>query len=68
MFDICMNIWEKVSKPPSERVNAFLYIAKVVDKYPELIPEVAYITQEQYTETLSPGIRKSYERLVQKLF
>lgn len=68
LFDICMTIWEKVNKSPSVRMTAFQFIAKTVEKYTDLKHEISFITQSQYSETLSPGIRKSFERMVQKLF
>jgi len=66
VFDICMNMWESISKGPSIRYNAFMFILKVVNKYPELKPEFDFITQDQYLETLSPGIKHSILAKVKK--
>jgi hypothetical protein len=63
LFDICMTIWEQVGKIPSVRVFAFRIILRIAKKYPELKSEIAFITQQQYTETLSPGIKASVERM-----
>jgi hypothetical protein len=64
LFDTCMNIWEQVGKIPSVRVFAFRIIYRIARKYPELSNEIKYITQTHYTETLSPGIRNSVERMI----
>jgi len=64
VFDLCMNMWESINKQPSIRANAFMFILKTVTKYPELKEEFAFITQDQYLETLSPGIRNSIKMKV----
>jgi hypothetical protein len=63
VFDLCMTIWEQVGKIPSVRVFAFRIILRIAKKYPELKTEITFMTQQQYTETLSPGIRASVERM-----
>ncbi len=67
LFDHCINIWEQVGKIPSVRVFAFRMIFKIAEKYPEMKPELVFITQPHYTDTLSPGIRNSVERMIRKL-
>lgn len=64
LFDICMTIWEKINKSPSVRWTAFYYITETAKKYPELSNEIAFITQSQYLETLSPGIKNAIERMM----
>jgi hypothetical protein len=64
LFDLCMTIWEQVGKIPSVRLFAFRIILRIAKKYPEMKSEITFITQQQYTETLSPGIRRSVERMV----
>lgn len=64
LFSFCMDLWEQIHKKPSVRWNAFMYILKMAGKYPELMNEVALLTQEQYMETLSPGVRHSLSRLM----
>lgn len=59
LFGLCMDIWEQVHKAPSVRGNAFLTIYQMAKKYPDLMNEIQLLTQEQYMETLSPGIRHS---------
>lgn len=64
LFDHCMSIWEQVGKIPSVRVFAFRIIFKIASKYPEMLSELRFITQPHYTDTLSPGIRNSVERMI----
>jgi len=66
LFDICMNIWEQIGKNPSVRVMAFRFILKMAEKYPEISNEIQFITQKHYLETLSPGVQRSVEKLLQK--
>lgn len=63
LFDICMGVWEDISKVPSVRLTAFRYILKLAGKYPDLVNEVAVLTQKHYLDTLSPGVRRSIARM-----
>jgi hypothetical protein len=67
LFDHCMNIWEQIGKIPSVRVFAFRIILKIASRYPEMKQEIQFITQPHYTDTLSPGIRNSVERMIQSV-
>ncbi len=67
LFNISMNIWEQLGKSPSVRSTAIQFIAKMAKKYPELRSELDFLTQEQYLETLSPGIKHSIKRLIQQI-
>ncbi|MBN2664150.1 MAG: hypothetical protein JXR68_10915 [Bacteroidales bacterium] len=67
IFDICMTIWEDVDKIPSVRIIALKMLVKIVKKYPELMNELKFITQEHYTETLSPGIKNSMKKMMKNL-
>ncbi|NIJ44692.1 hypothetical protein FHR24_001131 [Wenyingzhuangia heitensis] len=64
LFDTCMNLWEDITKSSSVRHFAFKQIYKTYQKYPELSGELAFICQEQYLETLSPGIKKIIDRII----
>ena len=64
VFDICVSLWEKIGKKPSIRYTAFKEILKIAQKYPELANEISFLTQEHFTETLSPGVRKSINRMI----
>lgn len=64
LFNVCMNLWEGIHKSPSIRITAFKFIYGMAEKYPELKSEVEYLTQDQFLETLSPGIRNSIARMI----
>jgi len=64
IFNLCVNVWEKIHKQPSVRLNAFLLILKISKKHPDLQHEILLLTQEQYTETLSKGVRHSISKLI----
>lgn len=67
LFDICMTTWESISKSPSVRITAFKFLIQTVKKYPELRNEIDFLTQEQYTNTLSSGIKHSFKKLIATL-
>ncbi len=67
LFDKCFTIWEDISKSPSVRGTAFLIIVSTVKKYPELLVEIEFLTQNHYVETLSPGIRNSIVKTIEEL-
>ncbi|GGF77333.1 hypothetical protein [Wenyingzhuangia marina] len=64
LFDICMSIWENLAKAPAVRYLAFKFIHKTCQKYPELSGEMSFISQDQYLETLSPGIQKNVKKII----
>lgn len=64
IFNLCMNVWEKVGKAPSVRHNAFRMIVRIASKYPDLFNEITLITQNHYLETLSPGVRRSVMKMI----
>ena len=67
LFDKSISIWEDINKSPSVRSFAFLVLVNTVKKYPELLTEIGFLTQGHYTETLSPGIRKTIVRTIEEL-
>lgn len=67
LFNICMTIWESVNKSPSVRITAFKFLIQTVKKHPELKNEIDFLTQEQYTDTLSTGIKHSFKKLIASL-
>jgi hypothetical protein len=67
LFNICMNLWEGLDKPPSIRWTAFKFILEMGKKYPELKEEISFLTQDHYLETLSPGIRHSISKAIPEL-
>lgn len=66
VFDISMALWEAIDKIPSLRYTAFKFIVKTAKKYPELSNEVAFLTQNHFLNTLSPGIKIVVERIAQE--
>ncbi|GAB5410060.1 MAG: hypothetical protein BalsKO_24250 [Balneolaceae bacterium] len=67
LFDLSVNLWEQVRKKPSVRHFAFRGMMKVADKYPELKHEILVLAQPLYINPLSPGIRQSVIKAVNKL-
>jgi len=67
LFHLCLVEWEQIHKKPSVRLNAFQLIIKIARKYPELSNEIELLTQEQYTDSLSPGVRHSISRLLKTI-
>lgn len=59
LFDLCMNVWEKIGSRPSVRYMAFRVIIKMASKYPDLAHEITFLTQNHYLDTLSPGIKNA---------
>lgn len=66
LFDICVTIWEDVSKSPSVRMVAFRVMLKIVKSFPELINEIDFLVQNHYLDTLSPGIKRSLIKALAK--
>ena len=67
LFDVSMGIWEKLNNQPSARYNAFKMIVKIAKKYPELHREIEYLTESQYTETLTMAVRRGVFRMFSEL-
>jgi hypothetical protein len=67
LFDICITIWEGIDKNPSVRITALKFILKVANKHPELLEEIVFLTQDHYLESLSPGVRRSIERMMKEV-
>lgn len=67
LFNICVNIWEKLGKQPSVRINAFKLIVKIAKKHPDLSDEIIHLTQFHYLDTLSKAVKRSVFKLVEGL-
>ena len=67
LFDLCMDIWEQINKPPAVRVNALKLIIKIAKKHPELYKDIIFLTQDHYLESLSPGARHSVSKIMTQL-
>jgi len=64
LFNICMGLWEQIDKDPSVRITALKFIIKIAKKYPELLAEIKVLTQDQYLESLSPGVKRSATKII----
>ena len=64
LFNVCMKVWESISKKPSVRLTAFKVIIKTAKKHPDLFKEIIFYTQEQYLENLSSAARKSISKMI----
>lgn len=67
LFDACLTIWEDLGKQSSVRVTAFRQLVRIAWEYPDLKQELRHFTTGPYTASLSPGIKRSMEKLVKKL-
>ena len=57
-----------LAKLPTGFGKSFLYqafIIKIALKYPDLIKEIEFLTQDHYLENLSPGIKNSAKRIIE---
>jgi hypothetical protein len=67
IFEMCMDIWEQISKAPAVRVNALKMIIKIANKHPELKKEISFLAQDHYLESLSPGARHSVKKIMSEV-
>jgi hypothetical protein len=67
LFDKSVTIWEDISKSPSVRMIAFKVLVKIAAHYPEMKNEISFLVQDQYLDSLSPGIKNSMLREAKKL-
>lgn len=67
LFDVCVNIWVDIDKQSSVRFKAFECIVELTKSYPELYNEVTTLTEEQYIDPLSQGIKKSIDKKIKIL-
>jgi len=61
-FDICVTLWEEIHKKPATRYNAVLFIIETAKKHPEIKNELEHLTSDYYTQTLSQGIKRIFNR------
>lgn len=64
VFNLCMDLWENLGKDPSVRYHALKFILKIIAKHPELKEDVAFLTQEHYLVSLSPGVKHSISKMI----
>jgi hypothetical protein len=64
VFDICIRLWEQISKDPSVRMTALKFIIKIAKDHQELLNEITPLMQDQYLELLSPGVKNSIRKMI----
>ena len=67
LFNICVDVWEKINKKPSVRYNAFKLIVKIAKNHPDLSYEVIFLTQNKYMDSLSDTVNKSVSKMIKEL-
>lgn len=67
LFNHCVNVWVKINKKPSVRLNAFKVMIKIAHTHPALSHEIAFLTQDQYMESLSSTVTKSISKMIKHL-
>ncbi|MCP4460471.1 MAG: hypothetical protein GY816_20985 [Cytophagales bacterium] len=67
LFDICVSMWSKVNNRSSVRFEAFKVISALAKRHPDLTHEITFLTQNQYLETLSPGIKRVVAKMVKEI-
>ena len=66
LFHVCVSLWEKIHKKPSVRFGAFQFMLKIARNHPDLSHEITLYTQDQYLDSLSPGVKRSIAKMVKK--
>ena len=66
-FDACVGLWEKIDAQPSVRVNALKLLVSIARRYPELVRELRFLTQERYLASCSLPVRRSIARMLKGL-
>jgi hypothetical protein len=67
VFDVCIRLWEQISKDPSVRITALKFIFKIAKQHPELLNEITPLLQDQYLELLSPGVKRSIRKMIKEI-
>ncbi len=68
LFDRCAEVWQQPGKQPSVRLSAFKALVKIVKNHPELRDELTLLMQNEYLDSLTPGVRHSLGKLIKKAF
>jgi len=64
LFDVCIGLWENPNKQPSVRIWAFRLFYGIAQKHPELLEEIQFLLEPTYTDSLTPGVKRSFEKIV----
>lgn len=66
LTDECIHIWKHTEHHAALRLNAMKCLLQVMETYPELKHEIAFLTEPHYMEGLTHGIRHSLNILLAK--
>ncbi len=66
LFDHCAEIWQDLDKSPSVRIISLRILLSYLSEYPELADELDYLLAAEYIKPLTPGIKRSCEKLLMK--
>ena len=67
LYNTCVEVWLNVRNHSALRISAMQCIVRVIRKYPELKEELLHITQSEFLDPLTPGIRRTFNKLVSDL-
>lgn len=67
VFDICVNLWEKIGNQPSVRHNAFRLMCAIAKRHPDLTHEIELLTDSMYMDSLSPGVKRAIRKMMDGL-
>jgi hypothetical protein len=67
LFDHCVRIWKNIDLQPSVRFSAMKILTDITKRYPELSKEIFLLTRNQYMQSLSPGVRKSINKMIKDI-
>lgn len=66
VFDLCVTLWEDIRKNPSIRVTAMKWMFRIAGPHAELAHELPYYLQDKFVDPLSPGVKRSLQRLAKE--
>ena len=67
LFDVCVTVWQKLDNKPSIRFTAFKMLVKIAKGHPDLINEIAFLTQNEYLNSFSHTAQKSINKILKDL-
>ena len=68
LFDHCIIEWQNTKNKPALRITAFKIMVSIAEKYPDLFGEIEVFMHKRYYAQLSPGIQKTYFKIVKRIF
>ncbi len=68
LFNVCIEIWSNVDIKSGTRYLAFTHLILISKIHQELRREMIILTDSHFVEPLSPGIRTSVIKLINKTF